>query len=128
MERDTSWATQRVVQVHLLRQRQDLIGPFLSCPLITGRHYTGKARFLFTRTLRFDRLTFAQQTKLAASMAELPEDRVYEVMNILGRMELIEPTTLMQMARVDNPNKVIEPLWTTLARLTHVVRACATLR
>ncbi len=106
LQSDASWITHNVVERHLVRQRQDLLTPFLSCPLVTGRRYSGKNRFMFSFNLQFDRLTYVQQSTLAVAVAELIEVNVHAVMNTLGHLELIEPTTLIHMSRVDNPEKV----------------------
>ena len=110
---DKSWFTQPVVNQYLHNVRQDLLTPFLGQNAYKGKFSTGQTRFVPYFSRGFCRWTFQQQTIYAKSLDELTRDEkrdaptVWSTVEQLSLLPAIEPTSLIQLASLENPQLAV---------------------
>ena len=113
LKKDQSWFTQSIVSNYLHNFRQDLLTPFLGQTAYRGRFSTGKTRFLPYFDSGFSGWTFEQQTIYAKSLDGLTKDgkrdtpTVWSAITRLALLPAIEPTRLIQLASIQNPQEAV---------------------
>ena len=124
LKKDKSWFTQSAVSNYLHNFRQDLLTPFLGQTAYRGKFSTGKTRFVPYFNRGFSRWTFEQQTIYAESLDSLTRDdrrdipTVCSAIDRLALLPAIEPTRLIQLASIENPQEAIrDAALRALARL-----------
>ncbi|AKQ70311.1 hypothetical protein A176_007223 [Myxococcus hansupus] len=113
LETDASVICFPVVHTYLHRRRQDLLSPFLSAPVITGRYATGKTGWL----LAFDphgfyRWTAEQCALYSHAVQGLVEDLERDTPAVIWGIETLAALTWAPMeglcARVDDARPVVQ--------------------
>lgn len=89
LKRDESAIAIPVVREYLHRRRQELLGPYLSAPVITGQFATGATHWLLPFDSGFFRWTVEQSQAYSRALARLCED-----------MERDTPTLLAAVTRM----------------------------
>lgn len=113
LQQDKSWFTQPIVSSYLHNYRQDLLTPFLGQTAYRGKFSTGKTRFVPFFDRGFSRWTFNQQNIYAKSLDGLTRDgkrdtpAVWSAIEQLSLLPAIEPTRLIQLASIKNPQEAV---------------------
>ncbi|RKH51232.1 hypothetical protein, partial [Corallococcus llansteffanensis] len=89
LKRDESAIAIPVVREYLHRRRQDLLGPFLAAPVITGQFATGATHWLLPFDSGFFRWTAEQNRAYSRALSKLCED-----------LERDTPTLLLAVTRL----------------------------
>ena len=113
LKKDSSWFTQPVVSNYLHNFRQDLLTPYLGQTAYRGKFATGKTYFVPYFNRGFSRWTHTQQSIYAQSLDRLTRDGKRDVPTVwsaiarLALLPAIEPTRLIQLASVENPQEAV---------------------
>ena len=113
LEKDSSWFTQPVVSNYLHDFRQDLLTPYLGQTIYRGKFATGKTYFVPYFDRGFSRWTYTQQSIYAESLDSLTRDGKRDVPTVwsaiarLALLPAVEPTRLIQLASIENPQEAI---------------------
>ena len=113
LKQDKSWFTESIVSNYLHNFRQDLLTPFLEQTAYRGKFSTGKTRFVPYFNQGFSRWTFTQQTIYAKTLDGLTRDgkrdtpAVWSAIERLSLLPAIEPTRLIQLASIENPQEAV---------------------
>ncbi|NBD12393.1 hypothetical protein [Corallococcus silvisoli] len=112
LKRDESAIVIPVVREYLHRRRQDLLGPYLAAPVITGQFATGATRWLLPFDSGFFRWTAEQNRAYSGALARLcadPERDTPALLAAVTRMAALDwaPMDALQ-AMVDDPRPAVQ--------------------
>jgi hypothetical protein len=71
LAQDRSWITRPQVSSFVQHQRQDLLTPYLSAPVLRGRFGTGKSRFILPSFRHFQRWSARQQRRYSLTLTRI---------------------------------------------------------
>ncbi|RKH92034.1 hypothetical protein D7Y21_00075 [Corallococcus sp. AB045] len=89
LKRDESIIAISVVREYLHRRRQDLLGPYLDAPVITGQFATGATHWLLPFFSGFFRWTTEQCQAYSRALARLCADMERDTPTLLGAVSLM---------------------------------------
>jgi len=109
LQRDESYVCIHAILSVLHRHRQDLLDPFLGERVIEGRFATGKTAWLLPFDRGFSRWTPAQNTRFAATLATVMEDKdrdtptVWRCLKVFANLDSAPMDRLAAMAEDPRP-------------------------
>lgn len=109
LAKDASWITFAPISEHLLRRRQDLVGPYLTARLYGGRWETGQQPFLPPLPTRFVGGTASQQEQYASAVMAIASDgsresrEAIEAVKSLALLPAIPAARLVTLANDQRP-------------------------